>query len=642
MIFGMAAQKLMKNSLPMQPEIRVNKADLLGSLNVSLEYIETPLDVQRASSVLLNVEDCLGLDIETCPLSSFKNDLSAGLVPRKSSIRLVQVFDGRGIVFVFDLHKIGSIRSLPTAIWDRPCIAHNALFEMKHLLYQGVFPKKLGCTLLADRIIHGNRKELKEELGLSKSATLKDLSKELLSLEISKELQTSDWSQQTLTEEQIEYAALDAVLVVRIFRKQRDMLKKNNLERSYRLLRDAQVAVARMELCGIGFDVEKHRELIKMWIFEKEVLEKDIIETIGKELNLNSTKQIGEWLNEALSQKELEKWSKTGKGNLSTSTHAFKLHEHMHDVFPKIVEYKHLAKRISSFGEGMYKYIDEPDHRLYGSFSLGTTTTGRMSSSHPNMQNMPREGFRELFCAKDGFTLIGLDYSQQELRVAALVAQDEALLKIYENGEDAHVNTAAMVLKLPKEKIQKEHRQLAKALNFGLLYGQGAKGLAVYAKRSYGVDMSEAEAEVHRTAFFKVYKGLRTWQRETGNRVQFLSKVTTQCGRIRDFSKEISFSQGKPKSIYTAALNLPIQGAAAEVTLHALIRISNFLCEECRLVNVVHDEILLEVQEGKVQEYAALATQAMELAFLDVFPNAGPYIKGLVEAKYGKTWAEAK
>ena len=403
MIFGMAAQRLQESpEIPflLRRESHMDREDILQILQVSIEHIDNSTDMLRALPTLHAANDCLGLDIETCPLPNFAHDPSAGLIPRKARIRLIQIFDGKSTVFVFDLHKIGELCLFPHTLWHKPCVAHNALFEMKHLMHKGVYLKKLGCTLLADRVINGNRKELKEKLGLSKSATLKDLSLELLFLEISKDLQTSDWTQETLSQEQIEYAALDAVLVVKIFQKQREILQKNNFVRSYQLLRDAQQAVATMELCGIGFDIAKHRELMKEWTFEKESLERGIIEIIGKEMNLNSAKQVGEWLKEALTQKDLEQWAKTGKGQLSTSTHTFKLHDHMHDVFPKIVEYRYLAKRISSFGEGMYKFIDATNNRLYDSFSLGTTTTGRMSSSQPNMQNMPRKGFRDLFVQK--------------------------------------------------------------------------------------------------------------------------------------------------------------------------------------------------------------------------------------------------
>ena len=151
-------------------------------------------------------------------------------------------------------------------------VAHNALFELKHLLHKGVHPKKLGCTLLLDRVLNGDRKDLREDLGLSKSAGLKDLSKELLNIDVSKELQVSDWAAPELSREQLEYAALDAVLVSKIFSIQRDQIKQKGLSRSYEIFRDVQQAVAKMELWGIGFDVDKHRSMIAEWCLESENL----------------------------------------------------------------------------------------------------------------------------------------------------------------------------------------------------------------------------------------------------------------------------------------------------------------------------------------------------------------------------------
>lgn len=609
---------------------------ILSKLGVSIIVVANEADLRPPVDHLLASKDLLGIDIETAPLPKFANDEEGGLSPRKSTIRLVQIYDGKDTVFVFDLSKLGGIAGFPLSLWEKPFVAHNALFELKHFIHHGIIPKRIGCSLLADRIINGKRATLKKELGLSGKAGLKDLAKELLNIEISKELQTSDWSVAELSKEQIEYAALDAFLTVKIFQKQYACLKEKTLIRSYEILRDSQQAIARMELSGIGFDVDKHKKLIEYWKSESSRLQIDILNALGQELNLNSSKQIGEWLSESLKEEDLQAWIKTAGGKLSTSTPTFKLKEKLHIIFPQIVEYRHVAKKISSFGENLYKFIDTSNNRLYGSFSLGTTSTGRMASNKPNMQNMPRSGFRDLFVAKEGYNFVGLDYSQQELRVAALVTNDKELLRVYEEGGDVHANTAASILGVSKESVTKPQRQLAKAVIFGLLYGQGAKGLAVYAKQQYNLQMSEEEAEMHRKALFKTYKGLRAWQKQTGDLVKITGIVRTQCGRVRDFNREIEGYK------FTASLNLPIQGAAAEITLRAITRLTPLLSDECRLVNVIHDEILLEVIESRTQEVADRAREAMEAAFLDVFPRAMSYLKELVEAKIGKNWAETK
>jgi DNA polymerase-1 len=602
---------------------------------IAVEYIDQEEQAKQAIASLLSFQQLFGLDIETYGDDSFSSDKQAGLDPKKSLIRLVQIFDGVKTVYIFDIKKLTHFHFFePLA--DRPMLAHNALFEMKHLLHKGVLFKKMGCTLLADRVLNGDRKELRKELGLASSATLKNLAKELLQLEISKEMQISDWSQEQLSLGQLEYAAIDAILPVKLFAIQWEQLQKRNLTRSYQLLRDAQYPIARLELTGIAFNIDQHAVLMAEWEREKLIIEESIFTSIGRKLNINSSKQLGKWIKEALKQQDLDIWAITAQGQLSTSTTTLRLHESKNELFPKIIKYRQLAKLIGSFGQGLYKFIDMPNQRLYGSFYLGNTATGRMSSFNPNMQNMPKGEFRSLFCARTGYSLVGLDYSQQELRVAAMLTQDPELLRVYLEKGDIHVNTVASLLKLPKERVGKEQRQLAKAVIFGLLYGQGASGLASYAKQQYNVKMTLEEADIHIKEFFKLYPGLRRWQRKTAKAAEVSKKIRTPCGRERDFSRERTGYR------YTAALNLPIQGAAAEITLHALIRLTSLLCDDCRLVNVVHDEILLEVVDDRCAEFMEKAAEAMEQAFLDVFPESKPYLAGLVEAKIGKTWAETK
>lgn len=192
----------------------------------------------------------------------------------------------------------------------------------------------------------------------------------------------------------------------------------------------------------------------------------------------------------------------------------------------------------------------------------------------------------------------------------------------------------------PKE-VSKEQRQMAKAVNFGILFGQGARGLAAYAKQSYGVEMSESEAREAIEAFFKAYPGIKQSQMKTARLVKITGKVETPCGRVRDFAKEENGYR------YTEALNTPIQGGAAEVALHSLIRLEKALdWTDARIANTVHDEVIVEVivevSEERAEEVAQVVEDSMSNGFLDVFPNAFSCTKGLVETKIAKSWGEAK
>jgi len=608
---------------------------ILENLSIKTVYISKDSESKSAVQHLLNCANILGLDIETAKLPEYLNDKQAGLSPRKSKIRLVQLYDGQSKVFVFDLFKLKD-HSCLNPIWKRPLVAHNAMFEMQHLLNAGWKPEKLGCSLLADVVLSGLRRNLNPALGLSRSASLKALSKELLDLEISKDNQKSDWSSAELSQVQIDYAALDAVLAFNIFQGQYPQLKSRGLVKAYALMRDAQFTLSRAMLNGIGFNVKEHSKLVDAWQIEVASLKAELLKELGSVLNINSSKQLSNWIKENIPEDDLETWQKTATERFSTAAGVLKAKQKLHVVLPKITAYKKVNHRTNSFGNKLYRFVDLKSERLYGSFTLTETVTGRLSGREPNLQQMPREGFRHLFRAKEGFSLLGLDYGQQEIRIAALLSQDTALLSVFKEGRDIHVATAAALTGTPADQIKKHERQLAKAVNFGLLYGQGARGLRKYAKDSYSVDMTEQEAEQHKKKFFNTYPQLKTWQRLTANKAERAGIVKTPGGRERDFTRETyGFS-------FNASLNHPVQGAAAEIMLHVLKQLGGVICADCLLVNIIHDEILLEVRSDLAESYLEKARVIMEAAFLKVFPDSGPYLKDVVEGKTGRTWAEAK
>jgi DNA polymerase-1 len=229
------------------------------------------------------------------------------------------------------------------------------------------------------------------------------------------------------------------------------------------------------------------------------------------------------------------------------------------------------------------------------------------------------------------------DYSQIQLRIAALLSKDKNMLNAFNNGIDLHKQTAAATLATSATNITKEQRQMGKAISFGLLFGQGAKGLARYAKSAYGVDMSEAEATKARSIYFKTYPDLARWQRLTGKRAEVLMRIETPGGRVRDFKHEKSGYK------YTESLNTPIQGAEAEVLMNTLgllpKRINNF---DIKLVNIIHDELVFEIDENISSIASLVIEKVMVDGFLMSFPEARDMTNGLVEASTGPNWCEAK
>ena len=245
--------------------------------------------------------------------------------------------------------------------------------------------------------------------------------------------------------------------------------------------------------------------------------------------------------------------------------------------------------------------------------------------------------FRALFSAAAGMCLVVADYSQIELRVAALLSKDKAMLDAYRSGEDLHRKTAAAVLGIDPTSVTKEQRRMAKAVNFGLLYGQGAEGLSRYAKASYGLDMTVEEAERARNAFHRAYPQLHRWQTRTAGEAKRLNRVNTPGGRVRDFSSE------KNGYRYTESLNTPVQGSAAEVLLETLAVLDKHLSGlNAKLVNIIHDELVLEVATKDAEAAKLAVEQAMIEGYLAIFPDAEDTTQNLVEAHIRINWEAAK
>ena len=609
------------NDLEMPEKGQDSARDIMKQKGLGYRYIRDNESAAEAVSWLKNAKLPLGLDTETAKLPEFKNHEQAGLEPHLSRIRLIQLYGGGDTVYIFDMYSVGMEVLKP--IWKMPLIAHNAVFDLKNLLHAGADPQQIGCTMLMANALTG------------KLPSLANLAKEHLGWNMSKSQQASNWDNKKLTPEQLNYSALDVMAVFKLYRILKKLLIKRGLGSVYIMMREAMRAVAKMELNGIYFNAQAQKKLIDRWQQEKEKAENELTEILGPYINIDSSKQISSWLKTNLDSKALRKWPKTKSGQLKTDAQTLKRFPGVPLLKP-FQKYKDASKMLSTFGAGYAEHINPETGRIHPYFRIGGTATGRISCFKPNIQNPPRDKeFRALFSAPPGREIVVADYGQIELRVAALVSGDEDMLEAYAKGQDLHRKTAAAIADVPIEKVNSEQRQAAKAVNFGLLYGQGYKGLARYAKASYGVDMSENDAKQAREAFFDEYLGLRCWQEETARIAEKTQKAITPCGRIRDFTKE---QRGYR---YTEALNTPIQGGAAEILMAALSKLEkHFAGLDAKLVNIVHDELVLEVSELEVEQAKKAVEKAMIEGMLEVFPDASTV--GLVEAKSGSNWAEAK
>ena len=588
-------------------------------LEVTVKYITSINDATSAFKEIAANKGAISLDIETYPKAG-----GNGLDPFTSEIRLIQLYFGGNSVYVFDLHSI-PLKAFPDHIWKRPIICHNALFELKHLLYRGIELEQVGCTMLMGFVLQGYSRGV--------NLSLKGLTKKYLGIDLSKEEQLSDWSQKSLTKKQIEYAAADAVITHQLFLKLRQEICRKGLLTAYTLRRESQKSLVKIMLNGVFFNTESHSKLIESWKEKENHHKNNLLKTLG-EVNLNSSKQLNFWINTNVDPKILTKWPKTSNGSLSVTSKVVARFKDYIPWYEDYLQYKKYFKMGSTYGKKMQRHIHSVTGRMHPDFLLAGTDTGRLASRNPNIQTFPRDPeFRELFEAPKGSVLVVADYSQIELRVAAIISQDRAMIQAYENGEDLHRKTAAALLDIPEQQITKEQRQLAKAVNFGFLFGQGAEGFVNYAKDTYNVDVTLEEAIKAKETFLETYPDLKRWQWQTRSEARRSLKVKTPSGFIRKFTEA--------KHTYNQSLNTPIQGGAAEVMLQALTLVDKTLDQsKVKIVNCIHDEIILESLEEYKDEASKILKDSMITAFRAVFP--AQTTKSLIEVKTAKNWRNAK
>ncbi|MFO1423450.1 MAG: DNA polymerase [Candidatus Competibacteraceae bacterium] len=592
---------------------------LLAAAGVEVEVIRDSAAVPAAVSALLAYRGPVGFDIETAKAGPYRHAPNAGLDPHLSTIRLMQ-FAADHRAFVFDLAAIQP--ALLELLFARPLVAHNAGFEMKFCLHAGIAPALLHCTLLMDRVLSGRRRSLAE------------VAKTALGWALDKTLQTSDWSG-VLTAAHYDYAALDAATADRLFPILKTQLNQQRQADTYKLLAAAQRFIAKLERAGCPFDGEGHRRLIDHWQADAEQGRAQLAVALGPGIDPNSPAHLSAWLERQLDPDTLNRWPRTPKGWLSTGKDTLAAFADLPVVAP-LVAYKTASKRLNTYGESWLKHRSPATGRIHAGFLIAETKPGRFSCRNPNLQQLPRDAaFRALVKATPGYRLVVADYGQIELRTIALLSGDPTLLAAYRDGKDLHRLTAAAVLGIEPDQVTKGQRQLAKAINFGLIYGMSPATLVSHAKTHYGVAMTLPEAQQAHAAFFRAYPRLRYWQRVTAAETERTLKSPIRGGLVRDFARD-----GEPYS-YTEALNTPVQGAAAMAMLAALPRIDRALVGlDAQPVNLIHDEVVLEVAEADVPAAKTALSAAMVEGLLAIFPDAST--RDLVEAHEGDNWEAAK
>ena len=357
-----------------------------------------------------------------------------------------------------------------------------------------------------------------------------------------------------------------------------------------------------------------------------------IYELAGEEFNINSTQQFGRILFDKLGLPPVKK-TKTG---YSTNADVLEKLRDKHPIVEAVLDYRQLAKLKSTYVDGLTKVI-AADGRIHTSFQNTVTATGRLSSTEPNLQNIPVRTelgaeLRKMFVAPAGRVLVDADYSQIELRLLAHIAGDEHMIAAFRTGEDIHTVTASQVFGVPPEQVTHEMRRRAKAVNFGIVYGISDFSL------SQDIGVTRAEAKAYMEKYFEKYSGVHAYMTQVVERAKADGYVSTLMGRRR-WLPELKSSNFNLRSFgERVALNMPIQGTAADLIKKAMLRVDGRLRREgleARLVLQVHDELIVECPEGEAEQVQRLLAEEMEhVAELAVPLTA--------EAHAGKSWAEAK
>src|ERR1035437_5512459 len=417
---------------------------LLALLGISVRYINTTEEAEQVVRSLVDKAGHFGLDVETAKLTPYAHHGQAGLNPHLSRIRLLQLYAGGPEVFVFDLFAVPTPVLRP--LLEKQFVAHNAIFDLGHLMHAGLEPGGIECTMLQANALSGKRPSL---------ATLVENE---LGWRISKEQQVSDWSASILSQEQIEYAALDAVLVHRLYPLlDREIRRKGRL-RCYGLMRDAQHAIARMQSNGCFFDRDAQQQLMRTWVADRERVHRELKTLLGAEVNLGSHVQLAAWIQKNVDASLLNTWPRGAKGRAKTGAKVLALYPDLPFV-KSLMQWQILNKKLTSFGNRYAAHINPATGRIHASFIIGGTDTGPLACRNPNIQNPPKESdFRALFAASDGRVMVVADYSQIELRVMALVAQEKTMLAAYRQGIDLHRKTAAALTGVPLEAVTKAQR----------------------------------------------------------------------------------------------------------------------------------------------------------------------------------------
>lgn len=566
-------------------------------MEIYFQYIKDAEGLRRTVEDLRRSE-LLGFDTETTELDPYRGEL-----------RLVQLSDGKN-TYVIDLRGFsgnGGIRGnvslspLCDLLADGATtkIAHNAKFDAKWVRHH------LGCemrgifdTYLASQLIAAGDSERRHSLA--------DAAQYFSGIELDKSMQVSDWSAPELSHSQLEYAARDAVIMRQLRDQMAERMQTDELERVGGLEFDCLVPIAEMELNGIHLDEERWREqLEKVKVSQtktadelQEMLSAGVAQAslFGRaELNLDSQQQV----TDALLNLGVP---------VPATTRAWQLQPlaEQYPVVAKLLEYRGVAKSLTSFGENILEFVEPKTGRIHADFRQIGAPTGRFSCSNPNLQQIPHDrNYRRCFTAAPDNKLVIADYSQIELRILAEFSGDEKFIAAFVSGQDFHAASASQVFGVASQDVTDEQRSFAKRLNFGIVYGIGASRFGLM------TGLSQNEAEDAMRKYFGTFRKLDSYLRNEGRRLIEERNVRTASGRLL----RLRFDENNRESVASArryGINMPIQGTSADILKRSLRLLHDKIRDtSAKLVNIIHDEVIVECAAADADAIADTLEDAM-------------------------------
>ncbi len=515
-----------------------------------------------------------------------------------------------------------------------PKVGHNLKYDYVVLARYGLRPEPMTFdTMIAEWLTN----PASHNLGLKNLAWVRQGIKMTNILELIGKGKNQLSMAQVPPAQAADYAAGDVRAVLLLIPELKQEMEERQAASLFHDLEMPLVPVlADMEMAGVALDVDFLHQMSGELNGRLGELETQVFGAVGETFNMNSPQQLSSALFEQLKISPPDRTQRTATGFYSTSAEVLESLRGQHPAVDWVLEYRELSKLRSTYLEALPVQVNPVTGRVHTSFNQTGSVTGRLASSDPNLQNIPirteiGRKVREGFIASPGCVLLGIDYSQIELRIVAHMADDQAMLNAFRLGQDIHATTAATIYGVGLEKVAPEQRRRAKAVNFGLIYGMSPYGLTRYA------DLTLAEAEDFVAAYFQQFPGVKTYLDGMRKLATEQGYVETLLGRRRYFPGLKTLSDRNQRNREEReAINAPIQGTAADIMKIAMIRMPAALVQAglaARMILQVHDELVLECPKNELPQAARIAQQVME----DAYHLSVPL---LTEARFGHNWGK--